>query len=205
MSETTQTTTQTLSPSDRPWNPPRQKGKARVKPWPIAAEREWTTDRHEFVWELPDEAYESLRLWVARVEAGEPKALALAEACEICVVHRHRTGVRDRLQHPEEVLGLISDALYDNWSVGMTDRMSIPETDRLIDLKTAAARELIVEIFGSDPGDVILLLTQHSHEAGGQEDYDLQGQRDRAERRLELGTANARDRAIAALGADYWR
>lgn len=192
--------------TDVVFNPPRAPGKHGVVPWPSVENREWATDRHRFVWELPDAAYAAFRSWVARVEAGEPQAVALAQDREISVVKRNPAGRRDELLDPEGVLFDISDALHSGIFDDPTDRDNSKEAaQRRYELRRAVAQGIIQEIFGDDVDDMIEWITNDCYEAQCGEDYQLDSQRDRAEKRLKLGTANARDRAIAALGDDYWR
>lgn len=188
-----------------PMNPRRKRGKHRVEPWPTSAEREWATDRHRFSWELSDEAYDALRSWVMRVEAGNDEAVALAQARAISVVQRNPAGKRDVLYTPDHVLFDISEAIHDEvWDDPYDTDMSREGEERRSELRMKIAEAIIATIFGSDPGHNILLMTQHCYEMQEDEDFDLSAQEERAERRLELGIGNARDRAIQAMGPDYW-
>jgi hypothetical protein len=191
---------------DEVFNPPREPGKHPVKPWPTATEREWFTESHKFFWELPDAAYESFRAWVARVEAGELEALALAQDREINVVTRNPTGKRDELLDPESILFDIGDALHSGIFDDPKDRdNSAGAHQRRYELRRAVAQGIIKEIFGDDVGDMIQWITNDCYEAQGDTSYQMDSQRMRAEERLKLGIANARDHAIAALGEEYWR
>lgn len=192
---------------DRTASKPRSPGKHRVKPWPTAAEREWEIDRHEFQWELPDAAYDRFRDWAMRVEAGEAKAVALAAWRSISVMCRRPPGKRDFLMHPENVLFDISDAIHNDAFDDPDDEdMSREGYERRFELQMAIGQEIIEQIFGPDPGNLILLMTQHCYEGQGDPEYELGGQQERAEARLKLGIATKRDHEIFAQDPmdRYW-
>lgn len=187
------------------FNPPRMPGKHAVRPWPPSAEREWATDRHQFDWEMPDAAYDAMRAWVARVEAGEPDAMELAKAREVWVVQRNPAGKRDVLHSPEYVLSQISKGLHDEVFDDPEDRdYSNAGYQRRYEIRLMVAKGIIQEIFGNDVGDMIFWITEACWEADDEPCYDMNAQRLRAERRLDLGIANARDREIDAMGPGYW-
>lgn len=188
-----------------PWNEPRSPGEQRPKPWPSADAREMWNDRHEYVWELSDAAYENFRSWVGLVEAGDPEAVALAEEREILVVDRMPPGKRDLFRDPDDVFFHLADGLHNEIFDDPHDRdSSISGDTRRFEIRMSVARDIIRQVFGDDPGDLILLTTQFAYESQGDENYDVSYQRDRASMRIKLGIANARDLEIAEIGDDYW-
>ncbi|QEE39918.1 MULTISPECIES: hypothetical protein [unclassified Methylobacterium] len=190
---------------DVTFNPPREPGKHEPKTWPEVGAREGATDRHEFVWELPDGAYNALRYWVARVEAGDPAAVALAQEREIRVVVRNPPGKRDAFLDPEDVLFRIGDALYSGIFDDPEDRdNSEAAHKRRYDLRTKVADGIIHDIFGDGYYGMVSWILEECYEAQGETCYQMGAQWKRAEMRLQLGIANKRDHAIDAMGPDYW-
>ena len=189
------------------WNKPRSPGKHRVKPWPTSAEREWDIDSHMFFFELSDSAYDNFRDWAMKVEAGDTKAVAMAAWREIPVVNRREPGKRDFLRYPEDVLFHISDGIHNDIHDDPDDQDMSSEGDtRRFKLRMAIGQEIIEQIFGPDPGGLILLMTEHCYEGQGDATYEVESQEERAEKRVELGIATKRDHEIFAQDPKdrYW-
>lgn len=194
-----------FSDRESEFNPPRAAGKVPAEPWPTSAEREWDIEWHKFSWEIPDAAYEGMRSWAVLVEAGDPKAVALAQASQIQVVDRYPPGKPDEIQDPDYVFFDISNAIHNGIHDDPEDtEASLDGACRRYRRRMEIGKDIIQQIFGSDPGEVIWLVTQHCYDDRGADRSELSWQQERFETRLRLGIATQRDHAIAALGDSYW-